>query len=272
MKLAGAACGRMGDEWSSGEAYERYVGRWSRLVARNALDWARVPRHVEALDVGCGTGALAEELLNRGATRVTGVDPSPAFVAAATERLGHMRAAFRTGDAMKLDFRDGAFDAVVSGLVLNFLPDPERGAREMARVARPGGVVAAYVWDYARGMEMMRRFWDAAASVDARAAALDEGPRFPVCRPDALERLLRSAGLHDVSSTAVDVPTTFKDFDDYWQPFLAGTGPAPAYAASLDERAREAIRERLHATLPRAKDGSIPLVARAWAVRGVRKA
>jgi SAM-dependent methyltransferase len=153
--------------------------------------------------------------------------------------------------------------------VLNFVPDPGQAVREMARVTRPGGRVAAYVWDYAGRMELMRHFWDAAAALDPAAAELDEGRRFGLCRPEPLARLLRDAGLAGVEVRPVEVPTRFRDFDDYWDPFLGGQGPAPGYASSLDEPRRAALRAALRARLPAAADGSIPLVARAWAAAGV---
>jgi hypothetical protein len=140
----------------------------------------------------------------------------------------------------------------------------------MSRVVRAGGTVAVYVWDYADGMQVMRFFWDAAVALDHAAAELDEGRRFPLCAPSALDALFRDAGLDEVDTRAIDVPTRFRDFDDYWSPFLGGQGPAPGYAAALDDRRRTALRERLEATLPVAADGSIPLTARAWAVRGRR--
>ena len=160
---------------------------------------------------------------------------------------------------------------MVSGLVLNFVPDPAAAVAEMTRVARPGGAVAAYVWDYRDGMELMRRFWDAAVALDPVARELDEGQRFgPMCRPEVLAALFRDAGLRRVEARAVDVPTRFRDFDDYWMPFLGGQGPAPGYAMTLSENRRAALRERIRADLPIASDGSISLSARAWAVRGER--
>jgi SAM-dependent methyltransferase len=163
---------------------------------------------------------------------------------------------------------DGEFDAVVSGLVLNFVPGPAEALAELTRVAAPGGAVAAYVWDYADGMALMRRFWDAAAALDPAAAEVDEGRRFPLCRPEPLRELWTGAGLAGVDVEAIDVPTVFADFDDYWTPFLGGQGPAPGYAMSLPEDRRAALRESLRERLPVAADGSIRLTARAWAVRG----
>ncbi|HCT76115.1 MAG TPA: SAM-dependent methyltransferase, partial [Micromonosporaceae bacterium] len=164
-----------------------------------------------------------------------------------------------------------SFDAVVSGLALNFVPDPRRAAAEIARVAASGGVAAAYVWDYAEGMAMMRYFWEAATALDPAAAELDEGRRFPLCRPQPLSRLWADAGLDKVTTQALEVPTVFADFDDYWRPFLGGQGPAPGYAMSLTEEHRRALRDLLRARLPSNPDGSIPLIARAWAVRGIAR-
>jgi SAM-dependent methyltransferase len=172
------------------------------------------------------------------------------------------------GDAQALPLDAGAIDAAVSGLVLNFVPSPAAMIGEMRRVARPGGTVALYVWDYAARMELIRHFWDAAVALDPAAAPLDEGPRFPVCHPEALAVLFRQAGLTAVETRAVDVPTVFRDFDDYWTPFLGGQGPAPGYCMGLPEARRAALRERLRARLPADADGRIALVARAWAVRG----
>jgi SAM-dependent methyltransferase len=180
------------------------------------------------------------------------------------------RAAFVVADARALPQPARSVDVVVSGLALNFIPQPEIALAEMTRVARPGGTVALYVWDYAGRMELVRRFWDAAVALDPRASALDEGRRFPICHPAALEAHLRGAGLLEVESRAIEVPTRFRDFDDYWSPFLGGQGPAPGYAMGLDEDRRSALRERIRRSLPIAADGSIALVARAWAVRGRR--
>jgi SAM-dependent methyltransferase len=263
---------RPADVWASGDAYEPYVGRWSRAVARQFLTWLGVPPGGRWLDVGCGTGALSGAILEvADPFEVVGIDPSAEYVAYARRRVPDPRARFVVGDARDLPFTSGAFAGVVSGLVLNFLSDPAVAAAEMVRVARPGDTVAAYVWDYAGGMELMRRFWDAAVALDPAARELDEGERFGgICRPEILTDLFRNAGLRRVEARALDVPTLFRDFDDYWTPFLGGQGPAPGYAVSLDEDRRAALRERLRAGLPVAADGSIPLNARAWAVRGER--
>ncbi|WP_412537764.1 methyltransferase domain-containing protein [Longispora sp. K20-0274] len=279
-------------EWSRGDAYEAYVGRWrwSRLVAREFVPWLGVPAGRRWLDVGCGTGALTGAVLTAAQpVLVVGVDPSAGFLATARARMragswsgaepapdarpgSHTGAPlgpptdvlFCAADARALPLPPARFEASVSGLALNFVPDPARAVAELARVATPGGVVAAYVWDYAGGMELIRHFWDAAASLDPAAAALDEARRFPLCRPEPLAALWAGAGLTDVTVEPIDVTTDFATFEDYWRPFLGGQGPAPGYVASLTAEHRRALRELLRDRLA----GRLRLTARAWAVRG----
>ena len=258
------------DRWTSGEAYERYVGRWSRLVAREFLTWLNAPAGGRWLDVGCGTGELSRAITGMTSPgSVTGIDPSEQFVLHAGRRAGN-EIEFRVGDAQALPFDDGCFDATVSGLVLNFVPDPSRGAGEMARVTRRGGIVGSYVWNYVGEMQFMRHFWDTAVAIDPAAADLDERGRFTICRPERLAQLFEAADIRNVETCAIDVPTHFRDFEDYWSPLLGGQGPAGAYAMSLSEERRAALRDRIRARLPTQGDGSIRLVAKAWAVRGVR--
>lgn len=258
------------DTWASGAAYEPYVGRWSRLVAREFLAWLAIPQGARWLDIGCGTGALSQTILDVASPReITGIDPSEGYITFARQQVRDHRVSFRIGDAEALPEASASYDAVVSGLVLNFVPQPSRAVAEMQRVARVGGIVAAYVWDYASQMQLMRYFWDAAVALDPAASKLDEGQRFPICQPEALMQLFRAEGLREVEVCIIDVPTAFRDFDDYWSPFLGGQAPAPGYTMSLSEEQRSALRESLRATLPIAADGSIHLIARAWAVRGV---
>jgi SAM-dependent methyltransferase len=261
----------MADEvWAVGEAYEAYVGRWSRPVAAEFVRWLGVPAGRRWLDVGCGTGALTATILaGADPATVTGVDTSEGFLADARARTVDPRAAFHTGDARSLPLPDRQFDVVVSGLALNFVPDPPAAVAEFVRVCVPGGVAGVYVWDYAEGMAMMRYFWDAAAVLDPAAVDLDEGRRFPLCRPEPLRALWTDAGLDQVTVRAVEIPTVFADFDDYWDPFLGGQGAAPAYAMSLTEQRRRALRNLVRARVPSEVDGSIRLIARAWAVRGL---
>jgi SAM-dependent methyltransferase len=257
--------------WASGEAYDPYVGRWSLLVARQFLDWLAVPPGKTWLDVGCGTGALTQAILQIAAPQaVLGIDAAQGYIAFVRGKITDQRAAFQLGDAQALPVETAAYEAVVSGLALNFVPRPGQAAAEMARAARPEGIVAAYVWDYAGGMQFMRHFWNAAAALDPAAADLDEGRRFPLCNPGPLAELFQGAGLTRVEVRPIDIWTAFKDFNDYWSPFLGGQGPAPSYVMSLSEDLRTALRERIRASLPFALDGSIPLMARAWAVRGFR--
>ena len=203
----------MPDVWASGDAYEPYVGRWSRLVAAEFVDWLDLPEDRRWLDVGCGTGALSSVIAARcEPAEVLGVDPSEAYVAWAAAHVEDLRVRFVVADATHLP--SGPFDAVVSGLVLNFVPDAAAAVAAM-RDAAPHGLVAGYVWDYAGRMELMRHFWDAAVALDSAAEELDEGVRFPICHPDRLEAVWRDAGLSDVASRPIDVPTVFRDFDDY---------------------------------------------------------
>jgi SAM-dependent methyltransferase len=257
------------DVFEQAEAYERYVGRWSRLLAPNFVRWLAVPLQGEWLDVGCGTGSLTEAILaNAFPKSVIGIDPSSSFVAHAGTRVRDPRVSFRVGNAMGLEFGNAAFDVAASSLVLNFVPEPNVAVAEMRRVVKRGGRIGACVWDYAGGMRMMRTFWDAAAELDPAAAQLDEGHRFLIARPDALRACFIGAGLQQVEVLALDVDMVFKDFDDYWAPFLGGQAPAPAYATSLAEDKRDALRERVRTKLTPEADGSIRMASRAWAVRG----
>lgn len=260
------------DKWSSGDSYERYVGRWSRLVAKEFIRWLAIPQDRQWLDVGSGTGALSQTILGlTNPKQVTGIDRSEDYVNTARSNAGHPHADFRTGDAQSLPVESDVYDVAVSGLVLNFVPQPERMIAEMRRVVKTNGMVAVYVWDYAGKMQFMRHFWNAAIALDPAISDHDEGKRFPICDPDALSSLFRSVGLMRTETRPIEISTDFKDFDDYWTPFLGGQGPAAGYAMSLSEERRAQLRERIYNSLPFAMDGSIPLVARAWAIKGFKQ-
>jgi SAM-dependent methyltransferase len=256
------------DSWNKGDPYEQYVGRWSQFVADDFLSWLNLPPSLRWLDIGCGTGALTAAISEKcRPAQLIGIDPSEGFLAKARARL-EGKATFRVANALEIPLQDAETDVVVSGLVLNFIPDPAVGLAEMRRMAIPGGTIAAYVWDYAGRMELMRHFWDVAVELNHNARALDEGVRFPLCEPKALEKAFRQAGLSDIHVAPIDIATRFRDFNDYWSPFLGGQGPAPSYAMSLDETSRNRLRDRIRERLPTESDGSVPLVARAWAIRG----
>jgi ubiquinone/menaquinone biosynthesis C-methylase UbiE len=259
------------DAWQAGDRYEAYMGRWSRQVAPRFLDWLGAPRGLDWLEVGCGTGALSAAILEQCDPRsLISIDPSDGFVAVARATVPDPRAEFKVGDAQALDQETASRDIVVSALALNFVPDRPKALLEMRRVVRPGGTVAFYVWDYpGGGVEFMRAFWTAAIALDAGAAELAEDRRFPFCTPDALADLMRGAGFTRVEGTAIEVPTLFRDFEDYWHPFTLGAGPAPGYCVSLDAAAQQRLRDKLRNSLPRQPDGSIPLKARAWALKAV---
>lgn len=254
--------------WADGAAYEAYVGRWSRRVAERFVPWLEVQRGSDWVDVGCGTGVLTGTIIDfEDPSTVVGVDPSVAFLSAARTSLRDSRVSFVEGVAEQLPVGDARADAVVAGLALTFFEDALAGLREMRRVARPSGVVAAYVWDYAGEMQPIRRFWDAAAAVDPGAADLDQGRTCTLCRPDPLADAFRAAGLSDVEIVSIDVPARFTSFEDYWTPFLGGVGEAPRYVATLDESTLARLRDRLSAQLPRDPEGAIDQVVRAWAAR-----
>ena len=260
--------------WRATDAYEAYVGRWSRPLAEAFLVWFAVPTAGRWLDVGCGTGALTEAVLAAAdPIAVVGIDPSPEFLGVAQRHVVDPRVRFEVGDARALPVTSDGYDAVVAGLVLNFVPDPALAVAEMVRAARPGGAVGAYVWDYHGQMQGAQYFWNAVAATDAAAARLDPRPHFHTCEPEPMADLFRTAGLSDVAVDAIDLPMAFRDLDDFWLPYtMAGAAVAQRYVSGLDDERQAALREQLRATLPFAADGSLHLTDRAWAVRGMKPA
>ena len=261
---------RAPQRFDSGEEYEPYVGHWSRLVAREFVTGLGVPEGARWLEVGCGTGALTGTILGRGgAGEVMACEPSEGFIAYAQRSITDPRATFVHGEIAAVPVPASPFDVCVSGLVLNFIPDPRAALEAMRARVRPGGTIAAYVWDYADGMRMMRVFWDAAGALDPAARALDEAVRFPMCRPEPLQALWSESGCREVKTRAIEVRADFRGFDDFLRPFLGGQGPAPSYFMSLDPLRREALAHELRERLPIGSDGSLSLTAVAWEVRGL---
>ena len=249
--------------------YERFMGRWSRRLATQFIKFVAIGESDSILDVGCGSGSLALAIADAfPSARVTGVDPSAAFIqhlqTKADERLR-----FAVGDAQALQWGDATFDKTVSQLVLNFVADRDTAVREMSRVTRPGGVVAAAVWDYSDGMRMLRVFWDEAVAFDPPLAARDER-HMPLCKRGELAALWRATGFEHVEDQPIVIDLSFSSFEDYWSPFLGGQGPAGGYVASLPEPRRSALEAKLRERLLSSrKDGPFVLQARAWAVKGI---
>lgn len=258
------------DPWQGGGSYEAFMGRWSRQLAPLYLDWLGARDGLDWLDVGCGTGALSAAILAQCHPKsLTAIDSSESFVATAREMLPDPRVAFYAGDALELGLEPGSRDAVVSGLVLNFLPDRARALAEMKKVARPGGIVGFYVWDYPNGgIQFTQAFWSAAKALDP-GLDVAETQRFSFCTPEGLTALASAAGLTRVACAPIEMPMIFRSFEDYWRPFTLGVGPAPSYCVSLDAASQERLRDRLREDLPRGENGIIPLIARAWAIKAV---
>lgn len=258
----------MKDSWQSGNPYEYFMGRWSKQVATAFVDWLSPGAGLRWLDVGCGSGALSEAIIGKCHPEVViAVDQSEGFVRTAQERLG-ARATCKVGDALSLPVEDASIDVSVSGLVLNFIPAPDKALVEMRRVTATDGTVAVYVWDYAGKMEFLSHFWDVAVELNPGASDLHEKLRFASANAEELSARFIGAGIANVEAEPIEIATTFSDFDDYWKPFLGGQGPAPTYVSNLKESERDALRDALMNRLPMKEDGSIPLSARAWAVRG----
>jgi len=259
----------MEEAWQSGIAYERFMGRWSGPVAQEFLSWLGVPPGRSWLDVGCGTGSLSRLIIEKYQPKeLTALDASADFIAHAQRAITDPAAHFKVGLAQALELDSNRVEAVVSGLVLNFVPQPKTALQEMLRVCKSGGRIGIFVWDYAQGMQMLRHFWDAATQLEPGAREQDEGLRFPLCQEAALAALARESGLKQVETRAIEVRTIFKDFDDYWQPFLGGAGPASGYTLNLTSEARQRLADQLRRSLPTDQQGAIHLTARAWALKG----
>ena len=251
---------------ASGDAYDRFMGRYSRELAPRLVDFAGISDGMHALDVGCGSGMLTSALADRlGAANVAAADPSESLLAACAHRVPD--ADVRRAPAEELPWPEGAFDAVLSQLVLNFVADADAAVAEMCRVAAPGAILASCTWDYAGGMRMLRTFWEAAAELDPEAP--DEA-NMRYRTEEELASLWERGGLDDVETGSLDVEVAYESFDECWEPFALGVGPAGAYFASLDPNAREALREGCFTRFG-SPAGPFSLTARAFAVRGTRQ-
>lgn len=251
--------------WDQGDAYVRFMGRWSGLVAAAFLDLLPPAPSASWLDVGCGTGDLIGRVArSQNPGRTMGVDPSVEFLAIARQRWRETGTEWVVGSAEALPIDDGTFDRVVSGLALNFVPDVDAGLRESRRVTAPGGHTAAYVWDHGYADFFLTRFWSAAEAVLGRPADLDERGRWELCSESGMRAALERAGI-DAEVHAIDVTTTFADADELWDGFLLGVGPGGTLTTTLDATTRAAVRRQLEADLPAPVDQPQPLTARAWA-------
>lgn len=257
------------EQWQRGREYEAFMGRWSRLVAGEFLAWLNASRGLRWLDVGAGTGALSAAIITcADPLAVHGIDASADFVAVARRQVSDARVRFSVGDAHRMAGAiDATFDVAVSGLVLNFLEPTEPVVSAMRHAVAPGGLVAGYVWDYRR-MELLTRFWSAAARLDPGASELDEAVRFSAWTVDHLELLWHDAGMTEVQTTVLAVELELEGFDDYWAPFLGGQGPAPGYLATLDDQRRDNLRQRMESDMSFPLDEPLALQATAIAVSG----
>jgi len=255
--------------FSASAGYERFMGRWSRLLAPRYVAFAGVRDGDRILDIGTGTGALAGALESAApSSELFGIDPSEAFIAYASQHAKSKRARFEVGDAQALRFMDASFEHAMALLVMNFVPDHKKAFAEMRRVTRPGGTVSACVWDYDAGMQMLRYFWDEVVALDPAMALKDER-HMKLSREGQLGELWKEGGLVNVAEMALSIEQAYSSFEDYWGAFLKGAGPGGAYVVSLGADRRHRLEARLRKRLLGGRDdGPFVLEARAWSVRG----
>ena len=257
------------DSWSSGDQYDKFMGRWSNLVAEKFLAWLNISPNSIWLDIGCGTGVLTKLVLETcHPQKIISIDSSNEFITHAKQSIAGPAVNFQVGDAESLNLETNSVDVIISGIMLNFVPHPDKAITEMLRVIKPGGTIGIFLWDYADGMKMLRYFWDAVVELNSKAKEFDEGLRFPLCREGQLEALVQKSGLKNVKAVPIEVKTIFNSFNDFWLPLLGNVGPAPSYVMGLEESERQKLQSKLLSTLPIEKDGKISLMARAWAVKG----
>ncbi len=261
------------DFWSDGELYERYTGRWSRLIANEFIAWLGIEgsRLENCIDMGCGTGALSEALLaNAVCESLTCFDLSPAYLSLAKKRIQSKEVEFLLGDGQNTLLPSGKYCGVVSGLAVNFVESPEKMLSEMRRLGRSGATLGLYIWDFADGMKPIRMFWDAAHECRAPdVEELDSANLFPICQRENLLESISEAGWLEPEVAPVEIDARFENFDDYWTPFLSGQGTAPAFAVGLGEEVREKVRQTLCAMVTH--DSNEPFVLRtsAWGAKGI---
>lgn len=260
---------KQSDQWGNGDPYEFFMGRWSSLMAVEFLNWLNIDSSKMWLEIGCGTGALSESIIDKAKVqKLICIEPSMAFLNAAKNRVGQ-EVEFILGDASDLPVESNSMDVIVSGLALNFFSDLDKALDEMKRVAVNGATLAAYVWDYSGRMDFLRIFWDAAINIDPEAISFDEAIRFPICNEINLQALFNRNGYKDSEVVALDIKTVFKDFNDFWDPFLGRQGPAPGYYNSLEKEKQEALRCLIQKKIKYEKDGSINMIARSFAIRSI---
>ena len=255
--------------FAASAGYERFMGRWSRLLAPHPNAVAGVKDGDRVLDVGTGTGSLAAAVeANMPASQIVGVDPSPGFIAYAQKNAKSTRSRFEVGDAQALKYEDASFDSTLALLVMNFIPDHNKAINEMRRVTRPQGTISACVWDYDQGMQMLRFFWDEAIALDPAIEPKDER-HMKLSRQGQLSDLWKKAGLNNVKEEALVIDQAYSSFSDYWEPFTKGAGPGGAYVVSLPEDRRLQLEARIrNRLLGDRADGPFTLKAKAWCVRG----
>ena len=255
--------------FAASAGYERFMGRWSRLLAPEFVAFAGVKNGDRVLDVGTGTGSAASAVEARmPASRIVGVDPSQGFIAYAQKNAKSNRAHYEVGDAQALKFTDASFDNTLALLVMNFIPDHNKAVAEMRRVTRPGGLVSACVWDYNAGMQSLRFFWDEAVALDPAIEPKDER-HMKLSHQGQLADLWKNVGLVNLQEKPLTIDQAFASFDDYWGPFTKGAGPGGAYVVSLPEDRRQQLETRLRKrVLGDRRDGAFTLKAKAWCVRG----
>ena len=261
--------------WSNKKLYEEFMGKWSLKIAKKFIDWLKENysiRNKKWLDVGCGTGALTFEIAkSTQPISVLGIDPSMEYLPINPSQYVNDKIKFNVGFGDNLSISLSDYDFVVSALALNFMSDKQASILEMLRILKPNGIIALYVWDYAEKMEFLRYFWNGVVDMDPDASKFDEGQLFPICNIEALTNLFSSCNVNNVITNEIEIKTRFNNFNEYWYPFLGGQGPAGKYLQTIDNDKRNKIRDHIKEIIPISKDGSINLIAKAFAISGVNR-